>query len=111
MSRFLLTLFFWGWWFVAVTSAENWPQFRGPTGQGIVSGKALPVAWGPAKNLIWRQALPGKAWSSPVVVDSRIYLTNAVPIAGGNTDQSLRALCLDAATGKVRWDEQVFLQE
>src|SRR5262245_22667319 len=91
--------------------AENWPEFRGPTGQGIVTGKPLPVEWGPAKNLAWKQPLPGKAWSSPVVVDGKIYLTNAVPVAGSKEDQSLRALCLDAASSKVLWDQQVFFQE
>lgn len=97
--------------FAALARAENWPQFRGPTAQGIVTGKALPVEWGPAKNLVWKQEIAGKGWSSPAIVDGRIYLTTAVPVAGGGNDQSLRALCLDAATGKQIWEQEIFHQD
>src|SRR5438094_192794 len=79
--------------------AENWPEFRGPTGQGHYA-KPLPTEWSTTKNVIWKQAVPGRGWSSPIVQDGRIYLTTAVPIAGSK-DQSLQALCLDAAKGKL----------
>src|SRR5262245_30154580 len=92
----------------AVARSADWPEFRGPTGQGIVTGTTLPIEWSPKKNVVWKQALPGKAWSSPVVADGKIYLTNAVSIAGGKDDQSLRALCLEAAGGKILWDQEVF---
>src|SRR5215510_2705548 len=77
--------------------AENWPEFRGPTGQGHYA-KALPTEWSTRKNVVWKQTIPGKGWSSPIVQDGRIYLTTAMPIAGSK-DQSLQALCLDAAKG------------
>jgi outer membrane protein assembly factor BamB len=93
-------------------TAEDWPQFRGPTGQGISTEKKLPIQWGPDKNVKWKTAIPGLGWSSPVLVKGRIYLTTAVPQGEGDQpDQSLRALCLDAKTGDIVWDEQVFLQE
>lgn len=93
-------------------AAEDWPQFRGPTGQGISSEKHLPTEWGPDKNIKWKTAIPGLAWSSPVLVKGRIYLTTAVPQGDGEQpDQSLRAMCLDAKTGDIVWDEQVFLQD
>src|SRR5690242_15181094 len=87
----------------AAAGADAWPEFRGPTGQGHSSAKNLPVEWSKDKNVAWKQAIPGAGWSSPVVADGRVYLTTAVP---GDKDkaQSLRALCLDAATGKVIWD-------
>jgi outer membrane protein assembly factor BamB len=89
----------------------DWPQFRGPTGQGHAAAKALPLEWGPDRNVVWKVAIPGKGWSSPVVGGGRIYLTTAVPKGEGRSaDQSLRALCLDAATGKTIWDVEVFHQ-
>jgi outer membrane protein assembly factor BamB len=92
--------------------AEDWREYRGPTGQGLYAGKGLATEWSTTKNVVWKQPIPGHGWSSPVVQDGRIYLTTAVPIGAGKTpDQSLRALCLDAATGKPLWTTEVFLQD
>jgi outer membrane protein assembly factor BamB len=88
--------------------ADAWPELRGPTGQGHSTATDLPREWGPDQNVAWRQTIPGRGWSSPVVADGRVYLTTAVPGDGGR--QSLRALALDAATGKVLWDREVFAQ-
>ena len=90
---------------VPAVRAENWPEFRGPTGQGIATGR-LPTEWGPAKNVAWKQPIPGRGWSSPIVYQGRIYLTTAVE--EGNKGMSLRALCLDAKKGDVIWDQEVF---
>jgi outer membrane protein assembly factor BamB len=92
--------------------AADWPQFRGPTGQGLSDAKHPPTEWGPDKNVAWKVPIPGKGWSSPVVAGGRIYLTTAVPRGTGRkADQSLRALCLDAKTGKTLWDKEVFRQD
>jgi outer membrane protein assembly factor BamB len=97
-------------WFSTLTAtAENWPEFRGPDGQGHYAGKNLPLEWSTTKNVDWKQAIPGKGWSSPIVQDGFIYLTSAVPAKQGK-DQSLQALCLEAATGKIRWQTEVFQQ-
>lgn len=89
--------------------ADNWPEFRGPTGQGLVPSGDLPVAWSTTKNVAWKQVVPGKGWSSPIMYNGLIYLTTAVPTGSGKPpDQSLRALCLDAVTGKTVWDREVF---
>jgi outer membrane protein assembly factor BamB len=89
--------------------AEDWPEFRGPTGQGLAQGR-LPLKWGPELNVAWKQPIPGLGWSSPIVCHGRIYLTTAVPGSGAG-DQSLRALCLDAGTGKLLWSTEVFRQD
>jgi outer membrane protein assembly factor BamB len=94
---------------VAPASAEDWPEFRGPDGQGHYAGKGLPLEWTTTNNVAWKQAIPGSGWSSPIVLNGRVYLTNAVPIPGVK-DQSLSATCLDAATGKTLWATEVFLQ-
>lgn len=90
-------------------SAADWTEFRGPTGQGHAAVTGLPVTWSKTENIAWRQEIPGKAWSSPIILGRQIFLTNAVPIPDSK-EQSLRALCLDVATGKTLWDEQIVQQ-
>ncbi|TLD68851.1 serine/threonine protein kinase [Phragmitibacter flavus] len=95
--------------------AEDWPEFRGPRADGHSQAVGLPVAWGPSKNVVWKSELPGKAWSSPIVVGERIYLTNAVTTDGDSAalegDVSLRVLALNASDGAVLWDKEVFKLE
>ena len=95
--------------------AEDWPEFRGPSRQGQSSAIGLPTEWNASfnKNVIWKAALPGIGWSSPVAVGDKIYLTSAVTIGGEEkpiADRSLRALCVSATDGKVVWDKEVFPQ-
>jgi outer membrane protein assembly factor BamB len=85
--------------------AEDWPEFRGPTGQGLVREGSMPTRWSSTKA-VWKQPIPGKGWSSPAIVAGRIYLTTAVP--GAPNGQSLRALCLEAKSGKTLWNVEVF---
>ncbi|MCS6852426.1 MAG: PQQ-like beta-propeller repeat protein [Gemmataceae bacterium] len=92
-----------------IAAGDDWPQFRGPTGQGLASEGALPAEWGPKKNVAWRQELPGAGWSSPIVYSGVVYLTTAVPVEGANgREQSLRALAVSAATGEKLWETEVF---
>ncbi|HEY1859979.1 MAG TPA: PQQ-binding-like beta-propeller repeat protein, partial [Gemmataceae bacterium] len=91
-------------------TADAWTEFRGPTGQGLVLAGNLPTEWGPDKNVAWKKDIPGKGWSSPILLDGRVYLTTAVPVEG-KKDQSLRALCLDAKTGKTLWDVEALKQD
>jgi len=95
----------------ATLSAENWPQFRGPTRQGISTEMGLPIEWNAktGENIAWKQTIPGKGWSSPVVVNGRIYLTTAVAGSDGdNPNHSLRVLCVDAKTGEEIWNVEAF---
>jgi outer membrane protein assembly factor BamB len=90
---------------------EDWTEFRGPTGQGLVRDGGLPLEWGPVKNVVWKQAIPGSGWSSPVVHRGRVYLTTSVPVPDSPpADRGLQALCLDAATGEVLWRTEIFRQ-
>lgn len=90
--------------------AENWPEFRGPTGQGLYAGKNLPIEWSTTKNVVWKQKIAGHGWSSPIILDGRVYLTSAVPIEKSK-DLSLKAICLDAAKGTILWQTEVFRQD
>ncbi|HVR75087.1 MAG TPA: PQQ-binding-like beta-propeller repeat protein [Planctomycetota bacterium] len=91
----------------AAETGADWPEFRGPTGQGHSGARGLPLHWSSTKNIAWKRDIPGKGWSSPVVRSERIYLTTAV---AGATDRSLslRALALDAGSGRTLWDVEVF---
>lgn len=90
------------------SAADEWPEFRGPDGQGHSSATNLPVEWSTQKNVQWKQPVPGTGWSSPVVSRGQIFLTSGLPNSG--TGPSLHALCFDAATGKPLWDTEIFAQ-
>ncbi len=60
------------------SAAESWPQFRGPAGDGIAIEQSPPIEFSESKNLTWKTALPGKAWSSPVIADGVIWMTTAI---------------------------------
>ena len=85
--------------------AQDWPQFRGPDGQGHSSEKSLPTDWSESKNVAWKVPVPGRGWSSPVVADGRVWLTTATQTG---RDSSLRLLSFDAATGRASVDVEVF---
>ncbi len=92
--------------------AENWTEFRGPTGQGYSTEKNIPARWSDTENVRWKMAVPGIGWSSPVVFNGRVYLTTAVDQGTNNSlNQSLRVVCLDASTGKSVWNVEVFRQD
>ena len=57
--------------------AKYWPRWRGPSGQGLVTGAGYPDAWSPAQNVRWKTPLGGDGNSSPVVWGDRIFLTTA----------------------------------
>jgi outer membrane protein assembly factor BamB len=86
-------------------AAENWPCFRGPSRQGVTASTALPVKWSATENVRWKVAIPGAAWSSPIVWGDRIFLT-----AADDGGQSCRILCVDAASGRILWNREIFRQ-
>jgi outer membrane protein assembly factor BamB len=83
--------------------AEDWTEFRGPTGQGHSRGQGLPVTWSETENVDWKVPIPGKGWSSPVIVGNQIWLTTAQ-----DDGRSLRAICLDRETGRIVHNVEVF---
>jgi len=81
--------------------AEDWPQFRGPDGEGHSSAKSLALTWSETDHIKWKSPIPGKGWSSPAILDGRIWLTTAI-------DQSLHAIAIDQKTGRIILDKEVF---
>ncbi len=84
---------------VTVVRADNWPGFRGPTGQGHSTEQGIPFEWSESQNVVWKVPVDGLGWSSPVVADGRLWLTTAVnsESAEGGT---LRLLAFDVDTGE-----------
>ncbi len=78
----------------SVASAENWPEFRGPTADGKTTADP-PIKFSEKENVVWKTPVDGKAWSSPVVWGDQVWVTNA--FADGH---KLFAVCLDAESGK-----------
>jgi outer membrane protein assembly factor BamB len=88
----------------SVVRAEDWPQFRGPGGQGTSTETGQPLQWSEAKNVAWKVPVAGRGWSSPVVVGDRVWVTTAVD----EGDVSLRALAFDVETGRQVVNTEVF---
>lgn len=111
----------------ASAPASDWPQWRGPDGQGHGGAAALPVRWSETDNVAWKTVVPGRGWSSPVVAGGQVWLTAAVerepteeqrqrrlagrapgePLSVAGT-VTLHALCVDAATGRMLHDVELF---
>jgi outer membrane protein assembly factor BamB len=90
----------------ASVNAENWPRFRGPTGQGISSENNLPTRWSATENIAWKTAIPGEGWSSPIVYGDRVFVT-ATTAAG----KKCHVISLDRKTGQIVWNKEVLTQE
>jgi len=83
-------------------TAENWPAWRGPRGDGASLETNAPTHWSPTENLAWKTAVPGIGHSSPIVWGDRIFTATAFP------EQEERALlCFDRRTGQIRWRQTV----
>ena len=124
-------------WLVAVAGAAaaphatQWPQFRGPAGQGVSTEKGLPDEWSATRNVLWKTAIPGRGHSSPVVWGDRIFLTTAiegelVPGAkgvlhiieghpyvhpqgvGDDRRHTFKVLAIDARDGRVAWERTAY---
>ena len=71
-----------------IASAENWPQFRGPGGSGVSETATPPTKWSETDNIAWIATIPGRAWSSPIVWGSTLFVTSAVSIDGAFKEPS-----------------------
>ncbi len=86
-----------------LNGAGNWPEFRGPAGDGHADAARLAVTWSESSHVTWKTAIHDRGWSSPVIWENQIWLTTAT--ADG---RQMFALCIDLATGKVRRDIKLF---
>jgi outer membrane protein assembly factor BamB len=113
--------------------SKDWPQWRGPDGQGISDEKGLPVEWSDTKNVKWKTPIGGLGHSSPIVWGKKIFLTTALDgevipgrpagvthklsdgtdfvhpdAVGANLKHTFKVLCLDRDTGKILWERVAY---
>lgn len=92
---------------LAQSVLADWRDFRGPTADGHATTGTnvlgLPLYWSETNNITWKTPIPHRGWSTPVVLGKQIWLTTATP--GGN---DFFALCVDADSGKILFNESVF---
>ena len=81
----------------------QWPQYRGPDGLGTAATAKIPLTWSEESNVRWKTPVHGRAWSSPIVLDTQVWVTTATP-----DGRQLSALALDRETGKVLHDLKLF---
>src|SRR6266404_8068502 len=93
----------------APMARADWPEFRGPHGDGHVSAQGdtkpvgLPLHWSETENVKWKTAIPDRGWSTPAVMGGQVWLTTAT-----EDGHDFYVICVDAETGKIRFNEKLF---
>jgi outer membrane protein assembly factor BamB len=98
----LLALLF----FAAPTVHADWPEFRGPAGDGHATASGLPLNWSETENVRWKTPIPHRGWSTPVIMGGQIWLTTAT-----EDGHDFFAICVDADTGAIRHNKLLFHSE
>lgn len=85
-------------------SAENWPCWRGPRGDGSSIETDVPTKWNgeTGENIAWKVAIPGVGHASPVIWDDRIFLVSCL-----EEEKRRLLICLDRKTGSELWQREV----
>ena len=83
-----------------VAPTDVWPQWRGPTGDSVASGKSLPTTWSQTENVVWKTPLPGWGNSTPAIWKDAVFVTT-------QDKERLLLLRLDRVSGKVLWEKEV----
>ena len=87
----------------------DWPEFRGPWGDGHVSAPTdskligLPLHWSETNNVTWKTEIPYKGWATPVVMDGQVWVATAT-----DDGHDFFAICVDEDSGKIRFNEKLF---
>ena len=86
--------------------AEQWPHWRGPTGNGVAAADAQPpTEFSETKNVAWKVALAGRGSGSPVVWQDRIFVVSATPASDGTPRQlAFKTFCFSRLDGKLLWE-------
>jgi outer membrane protein assembly factor BamB len=82
--------------------AEDWPQWRGPRGDGTSNETNVPTKWSDTENVHWKIDVPGLGHSSPIIVGDKVFLTTAL-----EKEQKRVLICFDRHDGKNVWESVV----
>jgi len=88
-------------------AAADWPRFRGPTGDGSCIDARIPTRWSDENNLKWKLKMPGKGFSSPIVVGDRVFVTCYSDADGDLANLKRHLLCIQRGDGEVVWEKVV----
>ena len=91
---------------VSAARAEDWPRFRGPSGQGISSETGIPLTWSKTDNIAWKTSIDGEGWSSPVVAGDHVFVTSTT-----DDGRSCHVIAVDRLSGRILWNTKVFDQQ
>ena len=113
-----------------IQTHADWPQWRGPDGQGRADASKLPAEWSEVKNVSWRTELPGRGWSSPVIFGNQVWVTAAHEAVASEekkkerlkantgsqpltvlSEVRIHALCVDKSSGKIVKDIELLKKE
>jgi outer membrane protein assembly factor BamB len=83
------------------TPGEDWPQWRGAFFNGSTTESNLPTAWSKTENIAWIASLPGASGATPIIWADAVFVSSL------NPEKQLLLICLDRATGNVRWQRKV----
>ena len=116
----------------AKSTSSNWPQWRGPEGQGVSNDKNLPIEWSETKNVLWKAEIPGHGFSQPIIWGKKVFLTTDIeggkaPVShkppvhmAGKTEfkhpdwfgadllHNFKVICLDRDSGKIIWQQTAY---
>ena len=126
MRNILLTIYIASHFLVFTSSQADWPQWRGPNGQGIDDFSIIPSEWNENKNISWKTEVAGKGGSSPVITGNQVWITTAHETlapkeerderlkanTGGQpvvvlSNVRIHAVCIDKNSGKILHDIEV----
>jgi hypothetical protein len=82
--------------------SENWPNWRGPSGDGVSMEKGIPTTWSTSENIVWKVEIPGNGHSSPIVWGNKVFLTSSL-----HEKNKRILLCLDRHSGQTIWKRDV----
>ena len=95
--------------FASTASAEDWPGWRGPRGDGTSLEKNVPFEWSKTENIKWKTPIPGIGHSSAIVHGDRVFVTSCIEKkeAGKEEPAERVLLSLDRRNGKVLWQKTI----
>ena len=88
---------------LVIEANEQWSQFRGHCGNGIIKSTSAPINWSENTNIDWKTPIHDRGWSSPVIWNDQIWMTTATK--EGN---KMYAICVNKLSGKIEHDIHVF---